>query len=81
MAPGRPTTGLDAAGPGYFDPLLLNGLPTAERTAMSIPSAEAVVLDGAGHMTHIDAREQWRSTIERFLHEADSVTPPSVTER
>ncbi|MGN2638906.1 alpha/beta fold hydrolase [Nocardia takedensis] len=48
----------------------------AERAAMAIPFAEVAVLDGAGHMTHIDAPEQWLATIECFLHDAESTHDP-----
>lgn len=39
----------------------------AERTAASLPNAEAIVLDEAGHMTHIDQPRLWLAAIEEFL--------------
>lgn len=43
----------------------------AEQASVLIPGAEAAVLDDAGHMTHIDAPEQWLSAIACFLDRAD----------
>lgn len=39
----------------------------AERTAAALPNAEAMVLDEAGHMAHIDQPQQWLTALEKFL--------------
>jgi pimeloyl-ACP methyl ester carboxylesterase len=39
----------------------------AERTAAEMPNAHAVVLDQAGHMTHIDQPRNWLQAITNFL--------------
>jgi pimeloyl-ACP methyl ester carboxylesterase len=39
----------------------------AERTAAEMPNARAVVLDQAGHMTHIDQPEEWLRAVTDFL--------------
>jgi pimeloyl-ACP methyl ester carboxylesterase len=39
----------------------------ARRTAATVPSASAVVLDQAGHMAHVDQPDQWLAAIETFL--------------
>ncbi|WP_329407400.1 alpha/beta hydrolase [Nocardia vinacea] len=40
----------------------------AEQAAAELPNAQAVVLDQAGHMAHIDQPEQWLVAVERFLN-------------
>jgi pimeloyl-ACP methyl ester carboxylesterase len=39
----------------------------AQRAAACLPRARAVVLDDAGHMTHVDQPSAWRQTIAAFL--------------
>ena len=39
----------------------------AERAAALLPRSRALVLDGAGHMAHVDRPESWTSAIEAFL--------------
>ncbi|MEV5559771.1 alpha/beta hydrolase [Nonomuraea wenchangensis] len=39
----------------------------AEEAATLIPSARAVVLDEAGHMTHVDQPREWLNAVARFL--------------
>ena len=39
----------------------------ARRAAGEIPAASAVVLDEAGHMTHVDQPGQWLLAVDRFL--------------
>lgn len=54
--------------------LLLHGrqdmtFPAAltQQAAALIPAARAVILSGAGHMTHVDQPEQWISALSAFL--------------
>ncbi|MEU3017406.1 alpha/beta hydrolase [Nocardiopsis sp. NPDC007018] len=42
---------------------------SAERAAEYLPNARAVVLEGAGHMTHVDRPEAWLDALEAFLSE------------
>jgi pimeloyl-ACP methyl ester carboxylesterase len=39
----------------------------ARRTAATVPSASAVVLEQAGHMAHVDQPDQWLAAIDTFL--------------
>jgi pimeloyl-ACP methyl ester carboxylesterase len=39
----------------------------AEQAAAAIPSAQAVILDQAGHMTHIDQPQHWITALAAFL--------------
>ncbi|GAA1090898.1 alpha/beta fold hydrolase [Nocardiopsis metallicus] len=39
----------------------------AERAAEFLPTAEAVVLEGAGHMAHLDRAEAWLGALDAFL--------------
>lgn len=39
----------------------------AERAAALLPRSRALVLEGAGHMTHVDRPEAWISSIRTFL--------------
>ena len=39
----------------------------AYRAADELPAASAVVLDEAGHMTHVDQPGQWLLAVDRFL--------------
>ncbi|MBE2997566.1 alpha/beta hydrolase [Nocardiopsis sp. HNM0947] len=39
----------------------------AERAAALLPRSRAVVLDGAGHMAHVDRPEAWLDAVEDFL--------------
>jgi pimeloyl-ACP methyl ester carboxylesterase len=39
----------------------------AERTGVEMPNARAVILDQAGHMTHIDQPEEWLKAVTDFL--------------
>jgi pimeloyl-ACP methyl ester carboxylesterase len=39
----------------------------ARRAAGEIPAASAVVLEEAGHMTHVDQPDQWLLAVDRFL--------------
>ncbi|WP_017607848.1 alpha/beta fold hydrolase [Nocardiopsis xinjiangensis] len=39
----------------------------AERAAALLPRSRALVLDGAGHMAHVDRPEAWTAAIEAFL--------------
>lgn len=39
----------------------------AERATALLPRSRAVVLEAAGHMTHVDRPEAWISSIETFL--------------
>ncbi len=39
----------------------------ADETATQIPSAQAIVLDDAGHMTHIDQPHRWLTALAAFL--------------
>lgn len=41
----------------------------AIRCASQIPNARAAVIDGAGHMTHVDEPDQWIAALESFLIE------------
>jgi pimeloyl-ACP methyl ester carboxylesterase len=41
----------------------------AERAALCLPRARAVVLDDAGHMTHVDEPTAWLQAIAAFLEE------------
>jgi pimeloyl-ACP methyl ester carboxylesterase len=37
------------------------------RTLARVPCAQAVVIEGAGHMAHVDQPEQWLHAVEKFL--------------
>ncbi|GAA1459396.1 alpha/beta hydrolase [Nocardiopsis exhalans] len=39
----------------------------AERATEFLPTAEAVVLEGAGHMAHVDRAEAWLDALDAFL--------------
>lgn len=39
----------------------------ADQAAAQIPSAQAVVLDQAGHMAHVDQPERWLASVRSFL--------------
>ena len=39
----------------------------AQQAAVVIPAARAVILSGAGHMTHVDQPEQWIAALGAFL--------------
>src|SRR3984885_8536623 len=39
----------------------------AQQAAALIPAARAVILSGAGHMTHVDQPEQWIAALGAFL--------------
>ncbi|WP_307851133.1 alpha/beta hydrolase [Nocardiopsis sp. MG754419] len=39
----------------------------AERAAALLPGARAVVLEGAGHMAHVDRPQAWLSAVDAFL--------------
>lgn len=39
----------------------------ATRGARQIPNARVAVIDGAGHMTHVDEPDQWIAALESFL--------------
>jgi pimeloyl-ACP methyl ester carboxylesterase len=39
----------------------------AIRCAHQIPNARVAIIDGAGHMTHVDEPDQWIAAIESFL--------------
>ena len=39
----------------------------AQQAAALIPAARAVILPGAGHMTHVDQPEQWIAALSAFL--------------
>ena len=39
----------------------------AVRAAAALPSAEACVLEGAGHVAHVDQPADWLSALEAFL--------------
>lgn len=43
----------------------------AHRAAELLPNAEAVVLDDAAHMAHIDQPDQWIAAVSKFLGIAD----------
>lgn len=71
---GRPDNSLTRLAALEIPILLLHGqqdmtFPAvlAERTAAEMPNARAVVLDQAGHMTHIDQPEAWLQAIRDFL--------------
>ncbi|WP_156960527.1 alpha/beta fold hydrolase [Amycolatopsis taiwanensis] len=38
-----------------------------EQTTTLIPAAHAVILDGAGHMAHIDQPARWITAVAEFL--------------
>jgi pimeloyl-ACP methyl ester carboxylesterase len=42
-----------------------------EPTTALIPSARGVIIDDAGHMTHVDQPEPWLAAIRAFLDEPD----------
>jgi pimeloyl-ACP methyl ester carboxylesterase len=39
----------------------------ASEAAAAIPTAQAVILDEAGHMTHLDQPEAWLTAVQTFL--------------
>jgi pimeloyl-ACP methyl ester carboxylesterase len=39
----------------------------AEQAAAAIPAAQAVILEDAGHMAHIDQPQQWITAVATFL--------------
>jgi pimeloyl-ACP methyl ester carboxylesterase len=41
----------------------------ARRAARHLDNAQAVVIDGAGHMTHVDEPDRWIAALETFLTE------------
>lgn len=43
----------------------------ARRLHDAVPGSELVVLDGAGHMAHIDRPEQWAAAVVSFLTDPD----------
>lgn len=72
---GRPEDSLARLAAQQVPILLLHGrqdmtfpAELAERTAAEMPNARAVILDQAGHMTHIDQPEAWLQAITGFLN-------------
>jgi pimeloyl-ACP methyl ester carboxylesterase len=47
---------------------LVNPPATAERLASAFRDASLVLLDGVGHLPHIEAGQPFRAAIERFLY-------------
>jgi pimeloyl-ACP methyl ester carboxylesterase len=45
----------------------------AERAAELLPRARAVVIDQAGHMTHVDESDAWLSAVAGFLASATAL--------
>jgi pimeloyl-ACP methyl ester carboxylesterase len=42
----------------------------AARAAARLGNAQAVIIEGAGHMTHVDQPDQWMTALEDFLNPA-----------
>ncbi|MER7362334.1 alpha/beta fold hydrolase [Nonomuraea wenchangensis] len=74
LPPARPEDAVRRLAAAGHPLLLLHGrqdmtfpAALAEDAATLIPSARAVVLEEAGHMTHVDQPQEWLNAVARFL--------------
>lgn len=81
--PARPDHAVDRLREAGMPLLLLHGrhdmtFPVAlvEATLAVLPNAEAVVLDQAGHMAHVDQPEAWLAAVQQFLEQPRCLASP-----